>query len=447
MEPTRSLLSVLFPLALAAASLAQVPSFSAASNNAPGPRFGACLAPLGNGSLLLFGGDSGAGRLGDTWRYDIGNNTWTQIGGNGPSPRRWAAMTLYGASGQVILHGGQGPTGDLGDTWILTNNQWQQAAVTGPSARSNHAMAYDSVRQRAVLFGGNNLVDTWEWDGFTWVQRVLTASPPARTFHGMAFDERRGVMMIGGGFQTGGSTTNQVWELGFSAWVQSAISLPVARAGATFAYDKSRGRFVMHGGLQQGAGGTLTAQGDLYEWDGTSLAWTQRTLANPIPARYGSHLVYRSGTGIWLFGGSGFGPLYGDLQRYFIQNGATYTQSGPGCGAPALVAAADELPWLGEAFTRNAQFGIPKLVVHEIGFGSQDLDLTFVGMPGCRLGSTADVLGTLLASGLQQFVLNVPNSPALNGVDLWEQLAVYTPGINQLGFEMSPTMRMRLSAK
>lgn len=446
MEPTRTLLSVLFPFAIAAALSAQLPTFQAASNNAPGARYGACLAPLGNGELLLFGGDSGAGRLGDTWRYDIGANTWTQVVTPGPSPRRWAAMALHGATGQVILFGGQGTAGDLGDTWVFAGGQWVAHAGVNPPARSNHAMAYDSFRQRTVMFGGANKVDTWEWDNAAWVQRTLTAAPPARTFAGMAFDERRGVMMLGGGSLTGGAYTNQVWELGFSAWVQSAISLPVARAGATFAYDKSRGRFVMHGGLQQGPGG-ISATGELYEWDGTSLAWTQRALANPIAARYGSQLVYRPNSGVWLFGGSGFGPTYGDLQRYFVQNGASYTQTGPGCGAPALVANADEVPWLGEQFVRTAQFAIPKLVLHEIGFASQDLDLGFVGMPGCRLGSTADVMGSLLASGAQQFVLNVPNTPSLNGVDLYEQLAVFTPGINPLGIEMSPTMRIHLSSK
>ena len=66
---------------------------------------------------------------------------------------------------------------------------------------------------------------------------------------------------------------------------------------------------------------------------------------------------------------------------------------------------------------------------------------------GCRLGSTADVMGSLLASGAQQFLLNVPNTPSLNGVDLYEQLAVFTPGINPLGIEMSPTMRIHLSSK
>ena len=446
MEPTRSLLSALLPLAFAAVSLAQVPTFQAASNNAPGPRYGACLCAFGNGSLLLFGGDDGVGRLGDTWRYDIATNTWTQILGAGPSPRRWAAMTLYGASGQVILHGGQSATSTLGDTWVFTNNQWQQAAGPGPSPRLNHAMAYDSIRQRAVLFGGQNLPDTWEWNGFQWVQRVLAAAPPPRISAGMAFDERRGVMILAGGSPNGVSYSDQVWELGPTAWTLSPVALPNGRWSSTFAYDRSRGRMVMFGGLVQGPSGAV-ARNDIHEWDGVASSWTQRTLGNPIQARYGTHLVYRSGSGIWLFGGAGFGPLYGDLQRYFIQNGATYTQSGPGCGAPALFADADEAPWLGEAFTRSAQFGIPKLVVHEIGFGSQDLDLTFLGMPGCRLGSTADILGTVVASGLQQFVLNVPNTLALNGVDLWEQLAVYTPLINQLGFEMSPTMRMRLSAK
>lgn len=445
MEPTRTLLSVLLPLVLATTSLAQLPTFQAASNNAPGPRFGAAFCAFGNDSLLLFGGDNGV-RLGDTWRYDIATNAWTQIVGAGPAPRRWAAMTLHGATGQVILHGGQGTAGDLGDSWVFTGSQWQQVVGAGPSARSNHAMAYDSFRQRSVLFGGSNLVDTWEWNGSTWAQRTLSGAPTARTFAGMAFDERRGVMMLGGGSLAGGAYTNQVWELGFSAWVQSAISLPVARAGATFAYDKSRGRFVMHGGLQQGPGG-ISAQGDLYEWDGTALSWTQRTLTNPIPARYGSMLVHRSGSGVWLFGGSGFGPTYGDLQRYFVQNGATYTQTGPGCGAPSLQAEVDELPWLGEAFVRAANFATPMLVLHEIGFGSQDLDLAFLGMPGCRLGNTADVIGSLLATGHQQFVLNVPNTASLNGVELFEQLAVFVPGANPFGVVMSPTMRIHLSAK
>jgi hypothetical protein len=446
MEPTRSLLSVLFPLALTAASLAQAPIFQAASNNAPGPRFGAAFCAFGNGSMLLFGGDSGAGRLGDTWRYDIGSNTWTQISGPGPSARRWAAMTLHGATGTVILHGGQTATGTAGDTWAFAGGSWTQMVGVGPSARSNHVMAYDPVRQRSVLFGGLNLQDTWEWTGTSWIQRLLTAGPSWRNFAGMAYDERRNVMMVLGGATAGDGYSNQIWELGAGAWTLSPVTLPFGRWGASFAYDRSRGRTVMFGGLQQGPSGPQP-RNDVFEWDGVTSTWTGRTVANAIQARYGSMLVYRSDSGVWLFGGSGFGPVYGDLQRYFILNGATYTQSGPGCGAPALVAGVDELPWLGEQFQRSAQFATPHLVLHEIGFASQDLDLAFLGMPGCRLGSTADVMGSLLATGAQQFVLNIPNSISLNGVELFEQLAVFTPGANPFGVLMSPTMRIRLSAK
>ncbi|MCU0864061.1 MAG: kelch repeat-containing protein [Planctomycetes bacterium] len=443
----RNPLSVLLPLALAATALAQVPTFQAASNNAPGPRYGASLCALGNGSLLLFGGDDGSSRLGDTWIYDIAANTWTQVQGGGPSPRRWAAMTHHSSLGWAILHGGQGPLGDHGDTWVFDGTRWWLRTGTSPAARSVHTMAYDRGRDRTVLFGGHNRTDTWEWNGFGWAQRTLTASPSARTFASLVYDDRRGVMMLLGGSLISGSHTNQVWELGATSWTPAAVPLPWPRIGASFAYDRSRGRTVMFGGLQQAPGGATSAQADCYEWDGTAPGWVQRILANPITPRYGTNLVYRSGSGLWLFGGSGFGPLNGDLQRYFIQNGATYSQSGPGCGAPSLVASSDELPWLGEAFTRTAQFGLPKLVIHEIGFGPQDLDLGFVGMPGCRLGGTADIMMLVLVSGLQPFVLEVPNTLALNGTDLYEQLAVVTPGVNPLGIEMSPTMRMRLSAK
>jgi hypothetical protein len=58
--------------------------------------------------------------------------------------------------------------------WVLKDDRWEQLRPVGPpSARGEPALGYDPVRKRVVLFGGfdsegNNLDDTWEWDGERW---------------------------------------------------------------------------------------------------------------------------------------------------------------------------------------------------------------------------------------------------------------------------------------
>jgi hypothetical protein len=446
MNRTRSALFAAGLSLFAAAAAAQVPQWTPHSDNAPGPRYGAGMCSLGNGSLLLFGGDSGSGRLGDTWRYDTGANTWTQVfSPQSPSPRRWHAMTLHEATGEVLLHGGQTATGDVGDTWVFAGGQWVSKGNAGPSARSTHALAHDRTRARSVLFGGSNLQDTWEWNGFLWVRRLVVAAPSPRTFAGMVFDERSSTMFVVGGSLVGGAYSNEVWGLGSNGWIQWP-SLPVARAGAELAYDRSRHRVVLFGGLQQGPGG-ITASSNVFERDAASAVWVQRTPLSPMPARYGSDLAYVPGSGIWVFGGSGFGPVHGDLRRYSIQNGASYTQTGPGCGAPALVPELDSLPWLGETFVRVSQLPQQQLVLLVTGFAPNALDLAPIGVPGCLLGSTADVLTLLALAPQARLLITVPATPALNGVELFEQIAVLPPSLGPVGVQLSPTMRIRVSAK
>jgi flavin-dependent dehydrogenase len=53
-------------------------------------------------------------------------------------------------------------------------------------------MAYDSTRRRIVMFGGRTrnfqfFGDTWEWDGGSWSQ-VMVSGPSARQTAAMAFD-------------------------------------------------------------------------------------------------------------------------------------------------------------------------------------------------------------------------------------------------------------------
>jgi hypothetical protein len=55
---------------------------------------------------------------------------------------------------RVVLFGGSSNSGLVGDTWEWDGEQWTQLGDTGPLPRSGHALTYDSGRQRIVLFGG-----------------------------------------------------------------------------------------------------------------------------------------------------------------------------------------------------------------------------------------------------------------------------------------------------
>jgi hypothetical protein len=78
------------------------------------------MASLGGDRALLIGGS--AVFCGDTWVYDLSDNTWTDKAPDGaPSGRYDHAMASLGAD-QVLLFGGH--TGNInGETWLAAGFQ------------------------------------------------------------------------------------------------------------------------------------------------------------------------------------------------------------------------------------------------------------------------------------------------------------------------------------
>lgn len=69
---------------------------------------------------------------------------------------------------------------------------------------------------------------------------------------------------------------------------------------------------------------------------------------------------------------------------------------------------------------------------------AQPVDLGFVGMPGCPLHHSADVLQTLVgAANTATFPFPVPNNVAFVGAQFYTQAASLDPGVNALGFALS----------
>lgn len=258
------LLAVLAVCALATAP-ARGQELEWTRHEVPGP--GALAYDMARGVTVLVSGDQ-------TWEWD--GTTWTRRMVTGPSARLDHAMAYDAARGVTVLFGGD-------QTWEWDGTSWTQRMVTGPSARYGHAMAYDAARGVTVLFGGEDIFsrpnpysDTWEWDGTSWTQRMVTG-PSARRDHAMAYNSLRAVTVLFGGYPPAGDT----WEWDGTTWTQRAVSGPPAQYSPAMAYDAARGVTVLFGGDQT------------WEWDGTS--WTQRMPYAFFPGRNEGAAACRSG--------------------------------------------------------------------------------------------------------------------------------------------------------
>ncbi len=98
------------------------------------------------GQLLLFGGNSN-GLVADTWVFGFAHavNGWTQLSpASSPPALDYSSMAFDPATGQLILFGGDSHSGFLGDTWAWTGGTWTQLnPASSPPARIGASMAFD----------------------------------------------------------------------------------------------------------------------------------------------------------------------------------------------------------------------------------------------------------------------------------------------------------------
>ncbi len=293
------------------------------------------------GKIVLFGGESSAGRLNDTWTYD--GSEWTrQSPATHPPARRSAAMAYDPAIGKVVLFGGVGEGGEfglLGDTWTYDGTEWtQQSPATHPPVRNGASMAYDPAIGKIVLFGGEGVTslldDTWTYDGSEWTQQSPAAEPPVRTAASMAYDPEIGEMVLFGG---AGElpVLGDTWIYDGTDWTQqSPAASPVARRAASMDYDAATGQIVLFGGFSEEG-----ASGDTWTYDGST--WTQQSPTTSPPARFFASMDYDPAIGkTILFGGAGSGgPSLEDTWAYQRLTPPTATISSPAGGQSYVIGA------------------------------------------------------------------------------------------------------------
>jgi hypothetical protein len=257
------------------------------SGSGPSAREDAAMAPW-NGGAVLFGGDDIATTsdldtaLGDTWSWNGGS--WTQLDVTGPSPRTAHAMAPLGDD-TVVLFGGDildatnGTVNGqpLGDTWVFDGG-WSQRSVPGPSARHGHAMA--TLNGVVVLFGGADesgvLGDTWTFDGAKWTQENVKG-PSARSSHAMA--TLNGKVMLFGGLDGAADPLGDTWTWDGLAWTEESGPGPSPRFSHAMATTESA--VVLYGGVTFDVGLALPAGTSTWLWNGAS--WTQEQTGGPGP--------------------------------------------------------------------------------------------------------------------------------------------------------------------
>ncbi|MEZ4638070.1 MAG: kelch repeat-containing protein [Caldilineaceae bacterium] len=97
-----------------------------------------------------------------------------------------------------------------------------------------------------VLFGGGRYAgstvyaDTWEWDGYNWVERTLPTSPPARWAHAMTYDQTRRQIVMNGGLTGLTAAFGDTWVYDGVTWRE--VTADTSAAGTVGSWHGLRRR-------------------------------------------------------------------------------------------------------------------------------------------------------------------------------------------------------------
>jgi hypothetical protein len=233
-----------------------------------------------------------------------------------------------------------GRSDDVPDLWewdgnagVWTNRTPATLPASWPPSLLEHTLVYDSDRAHMVVLGGRppgdgTLDSVWEWDGATgaWTEYapipLMQDWPLPRWGAAAAYDsERHCVVMVGGavvmvdeGAGKGDLFSRQTWEWrgGTATFTDRTVPAmwPSMRGAYAFTFDTGRGKAIVINGAT-----AANIFRELWEWDGASGAWTDRTpdiLPPMFPGlRSGFPIAYDQDRGVVVtFGARASGELH-----------------------------------------------------------------------------------------------------------------------------------------
>ncbi|MCB9879179.1 MAG: protein kinase [Planctomycetes bacterium] len=279
-------------------------------------------------------------------------------------------------------------------------------AVAAPPPALQPAMAFHPALNKIIMFGGETtsgvgLDETWTWDGADWQQiNLVGPRPPARSGATLLQILNRGIVVLFGGRDpVTFEILNDTWEHDGVQWrkvdnVYGGVYPP--RTDAAVAHDIMRDRIVLFGGKIANQG----LRNDTWEY---GAQW------QPF--------------GMGCAGSAGTPQFTGvDVPRLATTTSARIDNVPPAMPL-AFVA-------MGLSRTQWALGSLPYL-------------LTPLGMPNCRLYTSADLIVTVPANaGVATWTWDVPNDQSLVGAALYLQGVTFDPGINAFSLAVANAATM-----
>jgi hypothetical protein len=270
--------------------------------------------------------------LSSTWEYR--NGSWTlYCSACGPSSRWDAGLSFFAGSGggYFLLFGGCPPSSSLcsgafdSDSWRFTGAGWQLDPLvhptTHPSGRADFAMAYDSLDKVIVLYGGfcsggPICGDTWLYYGGNspyWSHMTGTGWTVGDLYGASAvWDAVDGYVLMAGGMSPGTGSGNVVSAASYTftlsgKWSGTGLmAFPVY--DGMMVYDPNAPGVIQFGGI----GPTGVAQSSTYYFRAGT--WQTLLPSTSPTAMWSASAIYDPAAGpmgeVVLFGGDEQGSVW-----------------------------------------------------------------------------------------------------------------------------------------
>ncbi|OGU16247.1 MAG: hypothetical protein A2X61_14280 [Ignavibacteria bacterium GWB2_35_12] len=282
--------------------------------NSPSPRLAFGMAEIGEGKVLIFGGNDADRIFDETWIYDFQTNTWSEIQNDIHPNKRYDHRLARITKNKVLLFGGWDPKnlidGDYkGDTWIfdLETLSWSEIkSLTKPSARISFGLAQLSDG-KVILVGGDTVEanyanDTWIYDleDNKWIQiyiDIFSAPPKCEGATIAQIDTNK--ILFYGGWQY--NLLDETWLFDYieSKWIKiipKSNSIPVA--GSSMA--NIRKNEVVFWGGEINSGGNYN---EMWLFNFINSTWMKIQTNIKPDGRYLHEIVNFGNNKILLFGG------------------------------------------------------------------------------------------------------------------------------------------------
>ncbi|HNG34643.1 MAG TPA: kelch repeat-containing protein, partial [Blastocatellia bacterium] len=190
---------------------------------------------------------------------------------------------------------------------------WQLSARFVVAAKSRTAVSTASAA--AAPEAGNMCCGTWT--------QKATTGPSQRYRDAMAYARNCNRVVLFGGLGNGPNPAGALddtweWDGTTMTWTQFSPAVkPPARGGHTMAYDSARNRVVLFGGLT----GSFSVFNDTWEYNCSTHTWTQMNPANSPPGRFGHAMAYDPNLGVSVINGG-----QSTNQDTWTWNGTNWTQ-------------------------------------------------------------------------------------------------------------------------